>query len=340
MAGEDIFVIYTIPRMKLILLLIIASDLAVAMVIFAVYIQELLLVVLLCILISAIIDISIWLYFRMRIGKAKRLITKAQAIANSIGISGNNILLRRGMPVSKGKFIMYFSLSYSPMLRRGTSRSSVRFEPIERQEFATKLSFFKLEDFVFSDRGELMWLELPAWRIEDPEFGDGKDYILIIPLEPTLLEDIENSITLSHKDDAATFSYRIHDRSIECKIYYSPSGPSRTTRKAKVRVILPSPVPVPKTLGEVSEPYTSKSFAMELIPRIDSPKVLVVYPGALRLGLRLGDWRGFMRQIRRALNIPDNTRDMTSKQIILEFILERKFAIDVKHREEVKLKVR
>ena len=47
-----------------------------------------------------------------------------------------------------------------------------------------------------------------------------------------------------------------------------------------------------------------------------------------------------MSKIREALNIPRNINSMTSKRIVLEFALERKFAKDIKHEEEIELKIR
>lgn len=334
------FVVYTFPNKNIVLLASLLSDLAIIVVLLVVFAQNLLLAVFAITLLCTLFDGVFWLFFKSKLRKLSIFIAKANDIAKSIKVREDGVVLKNAMPVSKGRFTVYSKFVYYETVGRGSTQTAVEFEPSGEREYLNVLSFFKLENFNFIDKGEQMALELPAWRLEGPELYDGKNYILIIPIEPTSLETTENRITLSHKEDEASFYYKISERLLECGIYYAPSSSSRTTKKARISLLLSEPILVSEELGEVSEPYASKSFTRELLPEIKNPVVLIVYPGALRFGLRLGEWRSFMSKIREALNIPRNINSMTSKRIVLEFALERKFAKDIKHEEEIELKIR
>jgi len=267
-----------------------------------------------------------------------RFLKKMREVSEFIRLENGGISFVRPVPVVEGRLIIFCKRHYS---RRGAVRyrCSVRFLVMGKTMSRNKLENADYSVFTVSKDATGFRIVLPVWKLDDPEYSEGKHFFVIFLLNKLKMKPYKGEARLSFKSDEALFRYNIDEDGVfECEIEYMPDLSNPSTCGACVEIINLGKIKTCITVGESTAPFFSKRYKANLLPEVDRPKVLIIYFGSLYYDYMKSRYLT-IKGILDALNLEASTILYGSNKIELRFILKRKYRRDIVKRKIVELRV-
>ena len=207
------------------------------------------------------IPLLVLLFMCWRLVRGRSLALRLNELYNSCRVIGDRVVLPGVMRVKFGKIIV-------KSIRKPRGSASLLYDFREMKSFeANELTIPKDEDYtILIGRGYGVYMELPAYIIDEPKFKSIIGNIVIIMFRPLNLEiDLSHyERYLSYNSDYVVVDFRIEDSLLRGKIsLYTSTEPKIRSARIEMKCNIPAEKHSKIVLAKVDQTTKSSSFSYD-----------------------------------------------------------------------------